>query len=164
MEDPGHWKPVLISPNGLRKPGERAHDRNLISAVGGILTHNLLIESPACYHWAITATWVSPISIRYTIAIFAQIIVEIIAWEISDFQWAILISLARTISQRILQRLCDLITNVTNRSSAHCLRDKSRALAMQCTRLYISARGRRVSLLATSDSLIFQRRALQQTR
>ena len=39
----------------LSKPGERAHDRNSISAVGGIRTHNLLIDSPACYHWAITA-------------------------------------------------------------------------------------------------------------
>ena len=28
VEDPGHRKPVLILPNGLRKPGERAHDRN----------------------------------------------------------------------------------------------------------------------------------------
>ena len=27
-EDPGHRKPVLILPNGLSKPGERAHDRN----------------------------------------------------------------------------------------------------------------------------------------
>ena len=29
VEDPGHQKPVLILPNGLRKPEERAHDRNL---------------------------------------------------------------------------------------------------------------------------------------
>ena len=28
MKDPGHRKPVLILPNGLSKPGERAHDRN----------------------------------------------------------------------------------------------------------------------------------------
>ena len=28
VEDPGHRKPVLILPNGLRKPRERAHDRN----------------------------------------------------------------------------------------------------------------------------------------
>ena len=28
QEDPGHQKPVLILPNGLSKPGERAHDRN----------------------------------------------------------------------------------------------------------------------------------------
>ena len=28
VEDPGHRKPVLILPNGLSKPGERAHDRN----------------------------------------------------------------------------------------------------------------------------------------
>ena len=49
MEDPGHRKPVLILPNGLSKPGERAYDGNLISAVGGIRTHNLLIDSPARY-------------------------------------------------------------------------------------------------------------------
>ena len=28
VEDPGHRRPVLILPNGLSKPGERAHDRN----------------------------------------------------------------------------------------------------------------------------------------
>ena len=28
VEDPGHRNPVLILPNGLSKPGERAHDRN----------------------------------------------------------------------------------------------------------------------------------------
>ena len=28
VADPGHRKPVLILPNGLSKPGERAHDRN----------------------------------------------------------------------------------------------------------------------------------------
>ena len=27
VEDPGHRKPVIILPNGLSKPGERAHDR-----------------------------------------------------------------------------------------------------------------------------------------
>ena len=43
-------KSVLILLNGLSKPGERAHDRNLTSAMGGIRTHNLLIDSPACYH------------------------------------------------------------------------------------------------------------------
>ena len=37
-------------PNGLSQPGERAHDRYLISAVSGIRTHNILIDSPACYH------------------------------------------------------------------------------------------------------------------
>ena len=26
VDDPGHRKPVLILPNGLSKPGERAHD------------------------------------------------------------------------------------------------------------------------------------------
>ena len=38
VEDTGHRKLVLILPHGLSKPGERAHGRNLISAVGGILT------------------------------------------------------------------------------------------------------------------------------
>ena len=28
VNDPGHREPVLILPNGLSKPGERAHDRN----------------------------------------------------------------------------------------------------------------------------------------
>ena len=28
VEDPGHRKPVLILPNVLSKPGERANDRN----------------------------------------------------------------------------------------------------------------------------------------
>ena len=28
VEDPGHRKLVLILPNGLSRPGERAHDRN----------------------------------------------------------------------------------------------------------------------------------------
>ena len=41
VEDPSHRKPVLILPNGLNKPGERAHDRN------SLRTHNLLIDSPA---------------------------------------------------------------------------------------------------------------------
>ena len=50
VEDSGHQKLVLILPNGLSKHGERAHDRNLISAVGEIQTHNLLIDTPACYH------------------------------------------------------------------------------------------------------------------
>ena len=50
VEDPGHRTPILILPNGLSKAGELAHDRNLISAMGGIRTHNLLIDSPACYH------------------------------------------------------------------------------------------------------------------
>ena len=50
VEDPGHQKLVLILPNGRCKPGERAYDRNLISAVGGIRTHNHLINNPACYH------------------------------------------------------------------------------------------------------------------
>ena len=50
VEDPSRRIPVVILPNGLSKPGERAHDRNLISVVGAIRTHNLLINSPACYH------------------------------------------------------------------------------------------------------------------
>ena len=28
VKDPSYRKPVLILPNGLSKPGERAHDRN----------------------------------------------------------------------------------------------------------------------------------------
>ena len=36
VENPSHRKPVVILSNGLRKPGERAHDRNLLSAVGEI--------------------------------------------------------------------------------------------------------------------------------
>ena len=28
VKDPGHRKPVLILPNGVSKPEERAHDRN----------------------------------------------------------------------------------------------------------------------------------------
>ena len=50
VEDPSHQMSVLIFPNKRSKPEERAQDRNLISAVGGIRTHNLLIDSPACYH------------------------------------------------------------------------------------------------------------------
>ena len=51
----GRWKTVRILPNS--KPGERLHDRNFISAVGRIRTHNLLINSPAHYHWAITTVY-----------------------------------------------------------------------------------------------------------
>ena len=50
VKNPGHRKPVLILPIALSKPGKRAHDRNLISAVDGIRTLNLLIDSRACYH------------------------------------------------------------------------------------------------------------------
>ena len=50
VENSGHRKPALILPNGLSKPGEIVHDRNLISAMGEIRTHNLFINSPACYH------------------------------------------------------------------------------------------------------------------
>ena len=42
VKDPGHRKLALILPNALSKPGERSHDRNFISSVGGIRTHNLL--------------------------------------------------------------------------------------------------------------------------
>ena len=50
VEDPGYRKLVLILPNGLSKPGKRAHAGNFVSVMGGIRTHNLLIDSPACYH------------------------------------------------------------------------------------------------------------------
>ena len=43
--DPGHREPALILPNGPSESGERAHDRNLISAMGGIRNYNLLIDS-----------------------------------------------------------------------------------------------------------------------
>ena len=56
VKDSGHRKPVLILSNWLNKPGERAHDRSLISAVSGIRTHNLLIDGTACCHWAIIAS------------------------------------------------------------------------------------------------------------
>ena len=72
VEDPGYRKPVFISPNGLRKPGERAHDRNLISAVGGIRTHNLSINSHACYHWAIAALYRR---YKYTVRLPVQFII-----------------------------------------------------------------------------------------
>ena len=44
-EDPGRRKTVRILSNS--KPGARVHDRNYISAVGRIRTHN---NSPAQYH------------------------------------------------------------------------------------------------------------------
>ena len=50
-ENHSHRKPVPILPNGRSKPGERAHvTHNFISAIGLIRTHNLLIDSSACYH------------------------------------------------------------------------------------------------------------------
>ena len=52
--DPSHRKTVLILPNRLTKVGERAHDRNFISAMGGIRIHKLLINSSMCYHRSIT--------------------------------------------------------------------------------------------------------------
>ena len=52
VENPGNTKPILSASNGMSKPGERerAQDINFNSVVGGIRTHNLLINSPACYH------------------------------------------------------------------------------------------------------------------
>ena len=50
VKNPGHRKLVFILTNGLSKPGERAHDRNLTSVVGRIRTHSLLIDSPECYY------------------------------------------------------------------------------------------------------------------
>ena len=58
LEDPCHRKSVLILSIGLSKPGERARDRNLISVVGGIRIHKILLDSPACYHLATTSTQV----------------------------------------------------------------------------------------------------------
>ena len=86
VEDPGHRKPALILPNGLSKPGERAHDRYLISAVDGIRTDNLLIDSPACYHWAITAIvdvsqrFASTMSPDKYLSIFNLTLVRCIPW------------------------------------------------------------------------------------
>ena len=51
VEDPGHRKPVTILPNFRNNPGERARViQHFISDIGLIRTHNLLIDSPACYH------------------------------------------------------------------------------------------------------------------
>ena len=50
LEDRGHPKPVLSLPNGLSEAEERADDRNFPFAVGGIRTHNVLVDSAACYH------------------------------------------------------------------------------------------------------------------
>ena len=55
VEDPATERRYSFLPNGLSKPEERAQDRNLVSAVDGIQTHNLLIDSLACYHRPITA-------------------------------------------------------------------------------------------------------------
>ena len=66
VEDPSHWKPVLILPDGLSKPRQQAHDGNLISAMGGIHIHNILIDSPASYHWAITTLWWVQITVTGT--------------------------------------------------------------------------------------------------
>ena len=59
--DPSHQKPVLILPNGLSKPRERAHDRNLISAVGRIRTTT---------SWSTVqrvTTGLSPLSVVFTL-------------------------------------------------------------------------------------------------
>ena len=52
VDDPASQKTVRISP--YCKLGERVHDRNYISDVSRIGTHNLLIVSTAYYHIAIT--------------------------------------------------------------------------------------------------------------
>ena len=58
VKDPSHRKPVTMLPNDRSKPGERTRvTQNFISAIGLIRTHNLLIDSPACYHWAINALY-----------------------------------------------------------------------------------------------------------
>ena len=41
VDDPGHRKPVCILPNGLSKPGERAHDRNKFLPLVGFEPHSL---------------------------------------------------------------------------------------------------------------------------
>ena len=53
MEDPVYRKPVLTLPNELSKPGERANDIGLISAVAEIRIHNRLIDKPASYRWTV---------------------------------------------------------------------------------------------------------------
>ena len=50
VKDPGHRKPLLILPNELGRPGEKSTTEILIYAVGGIRTHIVFIDSPACYH------------------------------------------------------------------------------------------------------------------
>ena len=51
VEYPGHRKPLLILPNGPSKnPESERTTEILISALGVIRTHNLVIDSPACYH------------------------------------------------------------------------------------------------------------------
>ena len=55
VKDSGRRQSVFILLNGLSKPGEREHDRNVISSVGWIRTDNLLIDSPTCYHCAVIA-------------------------------------------------------------------------------------------------------------
>ena len=82
VKDPGHRKPVLILPNGLSKPWERAHDGNWISAMGGIRTHNVLIYSPACYHWAITALCLA-FPLRFTVQVgFIIVLADSSTWFI----------------------------------------------------------------------------------
>ena len=49
VKNAAHRKPVLILPNRLSKNELGAHDRNLISAMGGIRTHNLFIDNLECF-------------------------------------------------------------------------------------------------------------------
>ena len=65
-EDPGRRKTVRVLSNS--KPGERVHDRNYISAVGRMRTHNFLINSSAHYHRAITTVYLD-IIMAYTLTI-----------------------------------------------------------------------------------------------
>ena len=64
VEDPSHWKMVLILPNWLSNSGERAHERNLISAVVGDSSPQHLDQQssllPLSYHRSsstFTAVW-----------------------------------------------------------------------------------------------------------
>ena len=62
-DGPCYCKPDFILWNGWVKPESVvAYDRNLISAVGGIWPYNHLIDSPARYHWAISALYLSQIN------------------------------------------------------------------------------------------------------
>ena len=54
VKDPGNRKPLLIYGMGWVNPESERMTESFISVVGGIRTHNLVIDSPASYHWAIT--------------------------------------------------------------------------------------------------------------
>ena len=66
VEVPGWQMPILILPNGLNEPGERARAcQKLISHMVEIQTHNLLTDRPASYRGAITAhEKLSPVTIQ----------------------------------------------------------------------------------------------------